>query len=286
MRVFVAGGTGALGRRIVPGLLDRGHQVTVLARTPARAQALRARGALVVAGDVLDRDRTITAVADASPDLVMHQLTDLAGGSLTANARLRITGTRNLVDATLAAKVSRLVVQSIAWCYEPGDTPADENTPLDTRSTDPGRRASVDAVIAMEKCAREIPAYVILRNGMFYGPDTWYRADGDVGAAVRARRIPAGPDVTSFVHIDDAATAAVCALDWPTAAINIVDDEPATGETWLPAFCTAVGAPPPPPSNADRQPWARGAANHHARNLGWSPRWPSWRTGFTSAPRQ
>jgi nucleoside-diphosphate-sugar epimerase len=283
MRVLIAGGTGVLGRRIVPALLDQGHQVTVLARHPGRAEPLRARGAEVVAGDVFDRARTIRVVAAAAPDVVMHQLTDLAGGSTAGNAELRVTGTRNLVDGALAAGVPRFIVQSIAWAYEGGGEPAGESTPLDTRSTDASRRRSVDAVIAMERAAREVPEWVILRNGLLYGPDTWYWTDGSVAKAALTGNLPATADISSFVHVDDAAAASVAALAWPTGAVNVVDDEPAAGDVWVPVFCRAVGAPEPAPSAAPRNAYARGAANEHARHaLGWTPAWPTWQAGFAA----
>jgi len=154
MRILIAGGTGVLGRRIVPLLLGAGHGVTVLARTPARAAPLAARGARVLHGDALDRAAVIAAVAQDAPDVIMHQLTDLAAGSSAANARLRIDATRNLADGALAAGVERIIVQSIAWCYAPDDRAATEDDPLDTISADPGRRTTVDAVISMEDSAR------------------------------------------------------------------------------------------------------------------------------------
>jgi nucleoside-diphosphate-sugar epimerase len=287
MHILIAGGTGVLGRRIVPALLGQGHRVTVLARRPERAEALRGRGAAVVAGDVFDRVRTVRAIAEAAPDVVMHQLTDLANRSTAANAALRLTGTRNLVDGALAAGVQRFIVQSIAWAYAAGPAPADEDTPLDTRSTEEGRRRSVDAVIAMERAVREVPEWVALRNGMLYGPDTWYWTSGLVARSARAGKLPATADVTSFVHVDDAAAASVAALTWPTGAVNVVDDEPAAGTEWVPVFCRAVGAPAPLPAlgPADRADWARGATNEYARKkLGWTPAWPSWRAGFAAMP--
>ncbi|WCB96501.1 nucleotide-sugar epimerase [Baekduia alba] len=286
MRVFVAGGTGVLGRRIVPALLAQRHHVTVMVRRPERAAPLRAQGVDVVAGDVFDRDVTLRALAAARPDVLLHQLTDLAAGSTEANARIRVEGTRNLVDGAAIAGVRRVVVQSIAWAYAGGDDPADERTPLDTGSTDDVRRRSVDAVMAMEATARELPESIILRNGALYGPGTWYARDGLFGERARAGVLGPSRDVTSFVHVDDAAAAAVLALQWPVGAVNVVDDEPAAGDVWTPAFCAAVGAAAPPAAEdgadaAPRTTWARGASNTYARaTLGWTPRWPSWREGF------
>jgi nucleoside-diphosphate-sugar epimerase len=280
VRVLVAGGTGVLGRRIVPLLMAGGHQVTVMARDKDRAATALPPGAAVVTADALNRDAVARAVAEASPELVMHQLTDLAGGTSAANARLRVKGTRHLIEAALAAGTRRFVTQSIAWCYEPGADPADETVPLDAVSTDPGRRSTVDAVVSMETDTARLPEWVVLRNGLLYGPDTWYSRDGALGAAARSGKLTADADVTSFVHVDDAAVAAAAAVGWPTGAVNVTDDEPAPGTDWAPVFCAAVSAAPPSPGSGQRQPWARGAVNRRARALGWEPRYPSWRTGF------
>ena len=280
MRIFIAGGTGVLGRRIVPDLLDKGHDITVLSRSPNNAASLAAVGAAVASGDALDRDAVLQAVTTANPDLIMHQLTDLSTGSSQANATLRINATANLVSAAQVAGISRFVLQSIAWSYEPGDTPADEHVPLDTVSDEPARRLTVDAVITMEECVRQLSGAVVLRNGLLYGPDTWYAPDGAMAQAARRQALQADEDVTSFVHIDDAAAASVAAIEWSAGTVNIVDDVPAPGLEWVPVFSDAVGAPSPILSPAPRHPWARGADNRYARSLGWTPRFPTWRTGM------
>jgi nucleoside-diphosphate-sugar epimerase len=208
----------------------------------------------------------------------MHQLTDLGSGDFAANGRLRRAGTRNLVDAALAAGVRRVVAQSIAWVYQPGDGPADERTPLDL---DESRSGIVAPVVALEDAVREAPEWVVLRYGMFYGPDTWFAPDGLRADKARAGRLVASANITSFVHVDDAADAAVRALTWPSGVVNVCDDEPASGHDWVPAFCRAVDAPPPAVDETPRAGWARGASNRYARTrLGWTPRYPSWRDGF------
>ncbi|GII31984.1 NAD-dependent epimerase/dehydratase family protein [Planotetraspora mira] len=283
MRIFLAGATGVIGRRVVPLLVAEGHQVTALTRKPDRAAALRASGAEPVVADALDGAGLAAAVIEAAPDIVMHQLTDLAAGDFAANAALRRQGTRNLVDAALAAGVRRMVAQSIAWIYEAGDEPADETTPLDLAA--PGERGTrVGAAAALEAAVHEMPEWVVLRYGEFYGPGTWYAPDGLAADMARAGGLAAGGDVVSFVHADDAATAAVQALDWPANhAVNVCDDEPAPGGEWVSAFCAAVGATPPTSADTGRQGWARGADNHYARkHLGWVPRYPSWRDGFAA----
>jgi nucleoside-diphosphate-sugar epimerase len=268
MRVFLAGATGVIGRRLGPLLAEAGHDLTTLARSP------RVSGAVA---DVFDRKALHRVVAEARPDVVIHQLTALGHGDLKANARLRTAGTRNLVDAALAAGVRRMVAQSIAWAYAPGDAPAAETVPLDLGAPEP-RRTSVLGVAALETAVRDLPEWVVLRYGTLYGPDTWYARGG-----ARAGNVAADADVSSFLHVDDAAAAALAALHWPTGAVNVVDDEPAAGVDWVPVFSRAVGVPAPEATPGERHGWARGADNHHARtDLGWSPAYPSWRTGFAT----
>jgi nucleoside-diphosphate-sugar epimerase len=234
----------------------------------------------VVAVSSPERMGVVTAVERARPDVVMHQLTDLAGGSSATNAQLREDGTRNLVDAARAAGARRVIAQSIAWAYAPGRAPADEPTPLDTTAPEP-RQTTIRGIAALESAVRQVREWVVLRYGLLYGPGTWYAHDGLRADQARGGKLTADADITSFVHADDAAAAAVAALDWPSGTVNICDDEPATGHEWLPAFCAAVGAPPPPVANGERAGWARGASNRHARGaLGWVPQHPTWRAGF------
>jgi len=279
MRIFLADATGVIGRRVLTLLVAGGYHVTALTRREQEAAWLHANGAEAVVGDVYDAAALAEVVRTAAPEVVVHQLTELSGGKADPNAAVRRAGTRNLVDAALAAGVRQLVAQSIAFAYEPGPGPATEATPLDL-DADPPRSTSVRGVAALEDAVREPPEWVILRYGLLYGPGTWYAPDGSMAAKARTGDLVADADVTSFVHADDAALAAVQALEWPSGVVNICDDEPATGHEWVPAFCQAVGAPAPSTSPS-RHDWARGADNHYARkHLDWEPRYPTWRDGF------
>ena len=281
MHVFLAGSTGALGRRIIPLLTGDGHEVTALTRRSDRACLLRCLGAHPAVADAFEPESLAAAVKLAAPDVVMHQLTDLTSGTSASNADLRARGTRNLMDAAHGAGVGRVISQSIAWAYTAGCGPAAEETPLDLGAAEP-RLTTIRGIAALEQMTQEAPEWVVLRYGILYGPDTWYEPRGSKAADARAGLLLAGDNVTSFVHVDDAAAAAVQALTWPSGPVNICDDEPATGREWVPAFYEAVGAPMPAGSSSDaREPWARGADNRHARtHLGWSPCFPSWRQGF------
>ena len=204
MRIFVAGASGVVGRLLVPLLVAQGHEVTALSR---RERAVGSAARTVVA-DVYDAPALRTVVAAARPEVVIHQLTDLTSRDFAANIRIRREGTRNLVDAALAAGARRVISQSIAWVYEPGDTPAVESTPFDLSAADGGRRASVEAVAELESITAEAPEWVTLRYGMLYGPNTWYTKGGLMADLAATGKLPTGSDITSFLHVEDAAHAA------------------------------------------------------------------------------
>jgi nucleoside-diphosphate-sugar epimerase len=271
MRILVAGATGVIGRRLVALLVQAGHDVSGTTRRPERADALTAIGARPVVADAYDAAGLAEAVAAAQPDVVMHQLTDLAGEDRAANARLRIEGTANLVEAARAAGVETMIAQSVAWLYAPGTTPAVEEDTLDTEAS------AFPGVSALETAVATMPRGVILRYGTLYGPGTWYARDGAMADRARRGELRATPTVLPFLHADDAAAAAAAALNWPAGPVNVVDDEPAPGCDWLPLFCESVGAPAPP---ADDGPAGRPVSNAKARSLGWQPKFPSWREGF------
>lgn len=268
MRIFLAGGTGVIGSRLIPVLVAAGHDVTATTRREDRLARLGSLGARGVLVDVYDAEQVAAAVAEAAPDLVMHQLTDLSGSDREANARIRRDGTANLVAAAEAAGVERLSVQSIAWVYPEGDAPATEDEPLV-----PGASVAV-----MEELVQRIKHATVLRNGVLYGPGTWYAPGGAVAAAVAAGQHPATSAITPFVHIDDAVTAAAQSVGWPDGIYNIVDDDPAPGTEWLPIYAAGIGAPAPPttalPPGA---PVGRHVSNAKARRAGWTLTHPTWR---------
>jgi nucleoside-diphosphate-sugar epimerase len=274
LKILVAGATGAIGRRLVPLLVHAGHSVSGTTRRPERAESILEMGAIPLVLDALDGESVREAVSADQPDVIIHQLTDLSAEDFQANSRLRIYGTRNLVDAAAAAGVETMIAQSIAWVYVPGDAPAVEEDPLDP-SVPP-----YQAVAALETAVQAMPRGVVLRYGALYGPGTWYAPNGAIADRVRAGALAMTPAWTCFIHVDDAAAAAVAALDWAAGPVNIVDDEPATANDWLPVYSAAIGAPSPgdPPKHAAAT--GRPVSNAKARRLGWKPKHPSWRTGF------
>jgi len=308
MRVFLAGGTGVIGRRLVPMLLAAGHHVTAMTRTPAKGDALRASGAEAVVADALDAEALRAAVADARPDAVIHQLTSLPQRidprriehDFALNDRLRTEGTHNLVQAAQAAGAGRILAQSIAFTYAPGPagTVHDEQDPLLLDAPGPYQR-SAKAIVELERTVLGADG-VVLRYGYFYGPGSAISRRGSMGQDVSRRRLPIvgrGAGVWSFVHVDDAARATVLALTHGGAGpYNVVDDEPAAVSEWLPALARALGAPRPlrVPALIARlaagsygvgvMTRAQGASNALAkRELDWTPAHPSWRQGFRDA---
>ncbi|MBE1533455.1 NAD-dependent epimerase/dehydratase family protein [Actinomadura algeriensis] len=273
MKILLAGATGVIGRRLTPLLVQAGHEVAGTTRHAERAGSIAELGAEPVVMDALDARSVRDAVAATRPDVVMHQLTDLSAENFEANSHLRIEGTRNLVDAALDNGVRTMVAQSIGWLYRPGDGPAVESDELDAKLP------PYSGIAALEKAVGEMPHGVVLRYGALYGPGTWYAPDGAIAARVKAGNMRPNPAWTSFVHADDAAAAALAALDWPSGAVNIVDDEPAMTADWLPVFTAALGAPVPRGARHAAET-GRPVSNAKARGLGWKPAVGSWRAGF------
>jgi nucleoside-diphosphate-sugar epimerase len=303
VRVFVAGATGAIGRPLVRMLIDAGHEVTGMTRSEERAEALRAGGANAVVADALDAEAVRAAMEGSAPEAVVHQLTDLPQEfsmryGYGETSRLRTEGTRNLLDGARAADARRFVAQSIAFIYSPKAPPvADEDAPTLAGTPDFGE--AVDAVMELEHAVTTAEGIdgLALRYGFFYGPGTWYARGTKLAREVERRRFPIvgdGRGIFSFIHVDDAAAATIAALeDGAPGVYNVVDDDPAPMREWLPAFADALGAKPPRrvprwlarlvaganASMAGSQ--MRGASNEKAkRELGWKPRYATWRAGF------
>jgi 2-alkyl-3-oxoalkanoate reductase len=303
MRVLVAGASGALGTRLVPQLVDRGHQVIGTSTSAEKAEHIRALGAEPIALDLLDRAAVRRAVLEAEPDAIVHQATALAEVNFSRNFdrtfaetnRLRTEGTDALLAAAREAGVGRFVAQSFASfrTAREGGPVKTEDDPLDP-ATPAKARQSFAAMRHLEDVVTKAGG-IALRYGIFYGA-----ANDGLIEPVRKRQYPIigdGGGVASWIHLDDAAAATVLALEHDGPGIfNVVDDEPAPVREWLPVLADALGAKPP-----RRLPrWlarlvagdvavlmgteGRGASNAKAkRELGWELRYPSWREGFVAA---
>ncbi|MBA2937336.1 NAD(P)-dependent oxidoreductase [Paenibacillus sp. CGMCC 1.16610] len=282
MKIFAAGATGAVGRILLPKLIHAGHEVIGITQSESKKAIIENMGAKALIADVFDRESIRSALDESQPEVVIHQLTSLSNRNFSDNTRIRKEGTQNLVDAAISVGIKRIIAQSISWAYEPGERPASEDEPLHVVAEEP-RKSTIDGILALENEVSKIPQHVILRYGMFYGPGTWYERNGFMAKLIHQRQVPATEGVTSFLHVEDAAEAALLALQWPSGPVNIVDDEPARGTDWLPVFAQALGAPTPE-TTSNSNAWERGASNRKARQeYGWKPLYPTWRTGFSAS---
>ena len=302
MKVFVAGATGAIGRPLVRRLLDAGHEVTGMTRSPERAEQLRAGGAEPVVVDCYESAALREAVAAAEPEVVVNQLTDIPPAlhprryakQMAGLERIRTEGYRNLTEAARDAGARRIVAQSIAFVYAPAPGPAGEDDPLWLDAPEPFA-GTLRATLEGERTTLESGLEaLVLRYGWFYGAGTAYAADGATTRMIRRRGYPvigAGEGVSSFIHVEDAAEATVAAVSASaTGILNVVDDDPAPLHEWLPATASAVGARAPRHAPAwlarlvagrfavDFSERQRGVSNARAKEeLGWAPAHPSWR---------
>ena len=308
MRVFLAGGTGAIGRRLVPLLIEAGHDVVATTRSAAKVDLLTRLGAEPVVMDGLDEQSVRRAVVAAHPDVVIHQLTSLTGtGNLkkfdeefAETNKLRTIGTNHLLAAAREVGTKRFIAQSYTgWNNErTGSEVKTEADPLDPHPTAASRQ-SLAAINYLEMTVTNATAIdgVILRYGTLYGPGTGFGEGGDLLEMVRKRKQPivgGGTGVWSFIHIDDAASATVAALGRGAPGIyNIVDDEPAPVSEWLPYLANVLNAKKPMrlpgwlarpligEHGISMMTQIRGASNAKAKRvLGWKPRYSSWRDGF------
>ena len=308
MKVFVAGGGGAIGLRLVPLLLADGHDVTVSTRSAAKLAAMRAQGVQAVAMDGLDRESVLRAVVSSRPEAVIHQMTAINPSfnlkkfddEFAVTNRLRTEGTRNLLAAAAEAGTRLFVAQSYSgWPNERrGGRVKTEEDPLDSNPPKSMSR-SLAAIGELEDLVSKNRTLdgIVLRYGGFYGPGTSLSKDGASTNMVRQRKFPivgSGAGVWSFIHIADAARATCAAIRRPTLGVfNIVDDEPAEVREWLPYLASSIGAPKPfrlpawlarpliGEAGISMMEQIRGSSNAKAkRTFDWMPAWPTWREGF------
>jgi nucleoside-diphosphate-sugar epimerase len=305
MRIFVAGGTGAIGRPLIQQAIRRGHTVVATTRSSEKLRSLEAVGAVGVLMDGLDASGVGQAIARARPDVIVHEMTALGGKPDMRNFdqwfsltnRLRTQGTQHLLAAAQATGVRLFVAQSYAgWPSSRGRAILTEEEPFNANPVST-QRESLAAIVQLERSVTTAPGTgIVLRYGSLYGPG----ASDDMVRMLRKRMLPmigGGTGITSWVHVDDAAAATLDAIEDPMAGIyNIVDDDPAPVSEWLPAMAAAVGAPPPLriPAWVARllageaavqfMTQTSGFSNDKARRVfDWKPQWSSWREGFKRA---
>lgn len=247
MKVFVAGASGAIGRQLVPQLLAAGHPVTGMTRREENAEAIRAAGAKAVVCDVFDAAALESAVREAAPEAVIHELTALpprldpkSKDALAPTNRLRVEGTRNLVAAAKAAGARRLIAESVAFFYVPeGDWVKGEDAPAFGDAPGPfGDASRALTELEQQVTGTEGLEGVVLRYGWLYGPGTYYDRSGSQTEDFHRRRMPIigrGTGIFSFIHVEDAASATVAAVERGGPGVyNVVDDEPAPMSEWVP----------------------------------------------------
>ena len=303
MNIFIAGGTGAIGRVLVPLLVNAGHKVVALTRSVDSSSQLEQMGAVPVVGDVYDEVRLARLVAESEAEVVIHQLTAFGtkdGDPYAETIRVRIEGTRNLLSAARAARVRRFIAQSISFMCSPfGSGLTDEETPLHFGAP-AGVRPLAEAIASLERQtldAKNGMSGTVLRYGWFYGPGTSYDPEGTIPRAICTGTMPivgAGAGTYSFINLRDAAAATVKTLAHEASGIyNIVDDSPARLSEWLPFAAKLLDAPAPGHMDealarqklGDMRVYymneQRAASNAKAkRAFNWQPDFPSWRTGF------
>lgn len=305
MRVFLAGGTGVIGRPLIPQLREAGHDVIATTRYRNRVDILHQLGAQPAVLDALDRDAVLRTIVDAKPDAIIHQLTALPPhyspndpSFYAMTSQLRAEATRYLLDAARKAGVRRFIFQSICFMYKlVGPDVLDEDAPIADDTAEPFGSA-VRKTIEGERLVLGTNGVqgVVLRYGQLYGPGTYFARDGDFARRARRHLLPIvgnGSGVFSFLHVEDAAYAAVCALQHGSGVYNVADDDPAFAREWILVFCEGVGAPKPlhvplwlaklgvGSFVAESMAHSRGASNAKAKaELRWAPRHPSWREGF------
>ena len=210
-KIFVTGATGLIGMKLTQRLIQEGYEVAGFTTSQNGKARLEQLGAKAWIGNILEPKTIEPALRDFKPDVIMHQITDLKNVDMSANTKVRVEGTRNLVDLALKYNIQHIISQSLAFMYAPGASLADEQTALDTESSG-DRKITVDGVIGLEKESQRLSHAVILRYGMMYGEGTWYGKGGMIYNQFKAGKAQVSKGVTSFVHIEDTVEAAVAAL--------------------------------------------------------------------------
>jgi len=308
MKVFVTGGTGAIGKFLLPALLEKGHEVVALTRSANKAVLLEEQGVTAVIADPLNKSQLTAAVRRAEPEVIIHELTALSGVDNFRNLdqdfaltnRFRSEVTETLLAAARTIGTQRFIAQSYCgWPYaRKGGPVKTEEDPLDPKPPENFTK-TLAAIRFLENKIGSIPGLegIALRYGTWYGPGNAIGKGGSVYKLVKKRRMPVvggGGGIWSFLHISDAANATVAAItNGAPGVYNIVDDEPAKVSTWLPALAKAIGAKPPykmphwlgelliGKAGVMMMTQVRGGSNAKAkRDLGWAPKYASWRQGF------
>src|SRR5215470_13196541 len=309
MKILLAGATGAIGKRLLPMLVSAGHEVMATTQHADKMTSIQSTGAVPMVVDALRKDEVLAAVEKAQPEIIIHQLTAIPASidlrhfdqGFAMTNRLRIEGTNHLLAAALAVGARRFIAQSYAgWYARTGDWIKTETDPLISSGISDGRQ-TLDATVHVEEAVlkqKTLEGFV-LRYGSFYGPGTSLAPGAWFFEGIRQRKVPivgGGTGYWSFIHIDDAASATLAAINASTPGLyNITDDEPAPVSLWLPYLAGVLGAKAPRhvpqwlacfaigEYGVEAMTQLRGSSNRKAKSLlPWKLKWPSWRQGFVS----
>lgn len=277
-KIFVTGATGLIGTKLTKRLIEEGYEVAGLTTSEKGKEKLDNAGVKAYIGNILEYDTIEKSIGDFKPDIIMNEITDLKQVDMSANTKVRIEGTRNLVEAAIKHDVSHIQSQSIAFVYEAGDTLATEETSLDYDASG-DRKITVDGVEGLEKESARLNKHVILRYGLLYGPGTWYGKDGMIYNQFINGEVTMTDGVQSFIHIDDAVETAIQALNFESGIYNVADDEPVKGDDWAKWYANELNVTPT--LNIEpAAPFERGVTNKKFKDQGGKLIYTTWKDGM------
>ncbi|PTK09355.1 NAD-dependent epimerase/dehydratase family protein [Mammaliicoccus sciuri] len=277
-KIFVTGATGLIGTKLTKRLIEEGYEVAGLTTSEKGKEKLDNAGVKAYIGNILEYDTIEKSIGDFKPDIIMNEITDLKQVDMSANTKVRIEGTRNLVEAAIKHDLPHIQSQSIAFVYEAGDTLATEETSLDYDASG-DRKITVDGVEGLEKESARLNKHVILRYGLLYGPGTWYGKDGMIYNQFINGEVTMTDGVQSFIHIDDAVETAIQALNFESGIYNVADDEPVKGDDWAKWYANELNVTPT--LNIEpAAPFERGVTNKKFKDQGGKLIYATWKDGM------
>ena len=277
-KIFVTGATGLIGTKLTKRLIEEGYEVAGLTTSEKGKEKLDNAGVKAYIGNILEYDTIEKSIGDFKPDIIMNEITDLKQVDMSANTKVRIEGTKNLVEAAIKHDVPHIQSQSIAFVYEAGDTLATEETSLDYDASG-DRKITVDGVEGLEKESARLNKHVILRYGLLYGPGTWYGKDGMIYNQFINGEVTMTDGVQSFIHIDDAVETAIQALNFESGIYNVADDEPVKGDDWAKWYANELNVSPT--LNIEpAAPFERGVTNKKFKDQGGKLIYATWKDGM------
>ncbi|MFI3377768.1 NAD-dependent epimerase/dehydratase family protein [Mammaliicoccus sciuri] len=277
-KIFVTGATGLIGTKLTKRLIEEGYEVAGLTTSEKGKEKLDNAGVKAYIGNILEYDTIEKSIGDFKPDIIMNEITDLKQVDMSANTKVRIEGTKNLVEAAIKHDVPHIQSQSIAFVYEAGDTLATEETSLDYDASG-DRKITVDGVEGLEKESARLNKHVILRYGLLYGPGTWYGKDGMIFNQFINGEVTMTDGVQSFIHIDDAVETAIQALNFESGIYNVADDDPVKGDDWAKWYANELNVSPT--LNIEpAAPFERGVTNKKFKDQGGKLIYATWKDGM------